>query len=145
MNPEDLIGVWRLTSVTATRADGRRTEPYGPEPDGTLIYDTAGNMTTIILDGGLGRFVSGDIAAAERDEAANAYRRTLAYFGTYEMGEQSGTVLHHVRGSTFPNWADTTHLRFSSIEDGRLIMRTPPLPSVAGQDVKFTLIWEPAS
>jgi hypothetical protein len=144
MSATELVGTWKLVSVTAQRADGETSEPYGHEPHGILVYGDDGRVVTVIVHSNLERFKSDSIAAASSAESSRAFRRTLAYFGRYEVDSEAGTVIHHIDTCTFPNWTGEDEVRQLEVENGRLVMSTPPLPSLGGHEAVFTLVWERA-
>lgn len=135
----DVIGTWDLVSAKTTRR-GDETRPYGPSPKGILVYGADGAVTVVIVSGDLGAFRSESIATASQSEAAHAFRRVLAYFGTYEV--QDGTVVHRIEGSTFPNWTGRKQTRTIDVVGDHLTMSTPPIPAAAGEETTFTLVWQ---
>jgi len=129
--------------VTAQWADGKTTEPYGHRPQGIVVYGSDGRVVTVIVHEDLDRFQSDSIAAASSAEASYAFRRTLGYFGRYEVDREAGTVIHHVDACTFPNWKGEDEVRNFETDGNRLKMTTPPLQSgSAGDDAVFTLFFE---
>lgn len=142
MSSNDLVGTWQLVSVTAQRADGTIGEPYGSIPHGVLVYGSDGRVVTVITHQDLDRFESDSIAAASSAEASRAFRRTLAYYGRYELDGNSGTVVHHVDACTFPNRIGEDEVRQVEIDGDRLKLTTPPMPSGGGDEAEFTLVWE---
>jgi len=87
------------------------------------------------------RFASDSVAAVTPEEAVGALRRSVAYFGTYEVDEGTATAKHHVEGSVFPNWIGQTQTRFLSLEGDNLTITTPTLPA-SGGGVVYTLQWQ---
>lgn len=144
MDAQSVVGTWRLVEAVARRDDGRELTPYGKEPVGTLVYQPDGRMVTVIVSGDLAPFESDNIAAATPAEASNAFRRSLAYFGTYEVDADGETVSHRIEGCAFPNWAGASHLRRARLEGDRLVLATPALPAAGGGAAEFTLTWERA-
>jgi hypothetical protein len=142
MAAADLIGTWNLQAVTARRTDGHVTAPYGEHPRGVLIYDAAGRVTAVIVHGDLEPFETDSIVAASRAEASNAFRRTLAYFGSYRVDDDEHRVVHHIEACTFPNRLGKDEVRRFEIDGSRLILSTPPQRAGGGEDAVFTLVWE---
>lgn len=143
MIDSELVGTWQLVSVTARQADGRTTEPYGHRPQGVVVYGSDGRVVTVIIHEDLDRFQSDSIAAATSAEASYAFRRTLGYFGRYEVDRDAGTVVHHIDACTFPNWNGEDEVRHFETDDDRLKMTTPPLPAGStGDGAVFTLLFE---
>ena len=142
MGVTDLAGTWDLRSVTARRTDGHVTAPYGNEPRGVLIYGADARVTTVIVHQDLEPFETDSIVAASRSEASNAFRRTLGYFGRFEVDDAAQIVVHHIEACTFPNWIGHDETRRFELEGSRLVLSTPPQLAGGGEDAVFTLVWE---
>src|ERR1700740_5463 len=54
---KDLVGTWTLVSVTLEQ-DGKKTDMYGANPQGQLIFDPNGRFTTIFLRSDVPKFAS---------------------------------------------------------------------------------------
>jgi hypothetical protein len=50
-------------------------------------------------------------------------------------------VTHHVEANSFPNWVDTDHGRFFTLQGHQLILDTPPILD-GGQTVTLTAVWQ---
>jgi hypothetical protein len=86
-------------------------------------------------------FLSGDLLKGAPEEIKAAYEGYTAYFGTYEVNEQEGTVTHRVRGSLFPNWVGQEQKRFFEFSGNGPALKTPPIRA-AGAMVTGILVWE---
>ncbi len=75
---------------------------------------------------------SGRRASAGIREALETY---VAYFGTYDVEEQTATVIHHVQASLEPSWIGTDQRRAYRFQENRLLL-TAVTTSV------FELTWE---
>jgi hypothetical protein len=73
-------------------------------------------------------------------EVKDALDGAVAYFGTYEIDEQTDTVCHHIKGSVFPNWIGTVQRRKATVEGNRLVLSTNPLP-MGGRESVVVLEW----
>ncbi len=135
MDERDLHGAWSLVSATGVRSDGRLIEPYGPNPKGSLMYGVEGRMSAIIVDGAIAET---ELRAGGRKRSS---RRTVAYFGSYEVRPGDGTVTHHVEGSLFPDWVGEELPRKIELEGDRMTLRPPPLQRPSG-DVQLVLVWK---
>ena len=60
------VGTWKLVSCNAHRRNGQVMPLYGPEPEGRLFYDGAGNMSVHIMQAGRPKFNA--TRAAERNQ-----------------------------------------------------------------------------
>jgi Lipocalin-like domain len=55
---EQLIGTWILVSVDNVKPDGSRTELFGSNPKGILIYTTEGHFATVSSRADLPKFAA---------------------------------------------------------------------------------------
>ena len=137
----NVVGTWKLISAKAENPKGDVIYPYGEDPFGMLMYDINGYMSVLIMQPGRSKFGSGDMFAGTPEEIKEAFEGFDAYCGTYEVNVKKETVIHHIRGSQFPNWVGTDQLRYFKFSDNRLILKTPPIPSLETEWV-VSLTWE---
>jgi hypothetical protein len=138
--PEELLGTWRLVSVSAVSDSGVEDHaPYGADPKGYLTYTRHGRMMAIISSSGRKPLTVADRSAAPAQERAEAFATFLAYAGRYSVA--GDTVIHHVEVASLQNWVDTDLIRFAKFDDARLVLRTPPA-SFGGKWLVFTLVWQ---
>jgi Lipocalin-like domain len=100
---KDLVGTWTLVSITLEQ-DGKKTDMYGANPQGQLIFDPNGRFTTIFLRSDVPKFASGNRETGTPEENKAAVQGGIAYFGTYSVSETDKIITYHLEGSTFPNW-----------------------------------------
>jgi hypothetical protein len=90
------VGSWRL-GKSALISGGRTVEhPYGSNATGRLTYDADGYMS----------------AQIKGDQGAFG-----AFFGTYDVDERAGVIIHNIEGSSQPRQAGSKQerrFRFSS-------------------------------
>ena len=89
-----LMGAWRYVG---TRINGSNWD-RGANPKGMIYYGPHGEMAVQIAPD-VERKRAGDVMTP--DEAKLALTDYIAYFGTYSIDEQAGTVTHH-RQATHP-------------------------------------------
>ena len=118
-----LIGSWRLVSYETTDAEGRKGRPYG-DAVGRISYDANGNM-------------AGQVMRPDRAHAEPGY---IAYFGTYDVAADGGSVVHHVQGALNPAWVGGDQVRQMRFEGERLILST--VISKNGVAITHELTWE---
>ena len=136
------VGTWRLVSFEGRpEGGGAFFYPLGPDAIGQLMYDRAGNMGVHLLKLDRPRFASGDRRRGTDAEVLAAFDGIIAYFGTYTIDPAKGTVTHHVRGSSFPNWEGGDQVRIYEIEGDHLSLLTPPI-LVSGQLSVYALVFE---
>jgi hypothetical protein len=143
MTKELFVGTWRLIGTDFRDADGNPHQPYGEHPSGVLIYDANGHMAGQIVRMDRPRFSGNSVFKATRDELRAAIEGYVAYFGTYEINAQDGTITHHVEGCLLPHWLGTDQTRSFEFSGNRLTLRTPPVRFAVVLTGAF--IWERVS
>lgn len=136
-----LVGSWRLISSEGHGADGRIVYDQGQHPTGRVMFDSSGRMSIHLTDPNRRKFESGDFLRPTQDELIEAFRGYFGYFGSYTLDEEAGTVTFHVEGAAYPNYVGTDQVRYYTIKDDRLILRTPP-ERAGGTDVTYYVTWE---
>ena len=53
-----LVGTWSLVSTDNTNPDGSKSDIYGPNPQGMLIFDKTGHYSLIIVRSDLPKFAA---------------------------------------------------------------------------------------
>ena len=72
---------------------------------------------------------------------APATGSTREYFGRYRVDERERTVTYDVQQSLFPNWIGSKQVRYYTIADRKLTLRTPPFQYL-GKSVTAVLLWD---
>src|SRR5258705_676571 len=128
MEAYKFLGACRLVPGEYPAADGTPAEsPYGPEPQGLLMYDAQGSMSAQLAQKGRTPFAIADRMAGTPDEIKAAFESYQAYYGRYKIDEREHVVTHTVIQSLLPNWIGTEQRRQYRFKDGKLILRTPPI------------------
>jgi hypothetical protein len=136
------IGTWKMVSVEERKPNGEIVEPrYGAHPSGYIMYDATGHVAVQIMKPGRARFASNDAAQATTAEAKSAFDGYGAYFGTYEINEAEGYVVHHVEGSVFPNYVGSDQKRGFELSGDQLILKPPPR-QVDGEQHITRVTWQ---
>jgi hypothetical protein len=133
-----LAGTWKLVAWRRITGDGTISYPLGTDARGQLIYTPDGRMAVQISQSNRPPLVTGDPLGGDAQARADAYSSYLAYFGTYEV--QAESVVHRIDGSLFPDWSTQKQVRSFTLEDGELVLRTPPM-QVSGTTVINELAW----
>ena len=100
---DQLIGAWTLVSVIVEAADGSKTEGFGPSPKGVIIFASDGNFSLFQSRAEIPKIAANDRARATPEEAAAIISGSIAYYGTYSVGEADKVILVKLAGSTFAN------------------------------------------
>ncbi len=137
------VGTWKLISCDAHRRNGQVLPIYGPNPEGRLFYDAAGNMSVHIMEADRPSFKDPQKFRATEREMRAAYQGYEAYFSTYVVDWDRCVVNHKVLGGLFPNWTGTIQPRYFRFEGpDRLILSTEPVGSAPNRHTVVTLTWE---
>ena len=143
MVKEQFLGAWELISFEFRHPNGDTTHPMGANAVGILIYDKNGYMSAQIMRADRPLFAVNDQLRGTPTEIQTAFAGFISYFGTYEVNQEESTVVHHLKGSLFPNLVGREQKRFFEFSGDRLILSTPPMPW-DGQRVTGYLIWKRA-
>lgn len=137
---DQFLGVWKLVSYTRKAADGKVDYPYTEKPVGRITYDAAGRMSAQLMKPGRKStlpsgmsFVLGRASDAEIREAVGGF---IAYYGTFEVDEKAGEVVHHVEACLVPSWVGTDLRRKYQFAGKRMTLRA----AVGG--ITVDLVWE---
>ena len=141
MANEKFVGSWKLVSLDARGSDGEIIYPFGQNPVGMIAYDAKGHMSVHVMCLDRPAFASGDQHTGTTEEIKSALEGYIAYYGTYMVNEEAGTVIHRVEASLFPNWIGIEQKRFFKLSGDRLTLSTPPIP-YRGSHRTVTLVWE---
>lgn len=116
---KDLVGTWTLVSVTFEK-DGKKTDLYGPNPQGQMTFDPNGRLSFIVTRSDLPKFASNNRQAGTPEENEAVVQGSLAYFGTYSVDETAKTVTVHIESCSFPNWNGMDQKRSFTISGDEL-------------------------
>jgi hypothetical protein len=138
-----LVGAWRLKDFRIESSNGDVSYPFGESAKGILLYSRCGLMSAQLMRADRPQFASGDQQVGTEREFEEGFKNCVSYFGTYELHEDEGFVIHHVENSLFPNWEGAPQKRFFELKDNLLRISTPPLSWGNEQQVGL-LVWERA-
>ena len=137
---QDFEGAWRLVSVGFRHTNGQLVPLYGTDPRGLLVYAVSGHMAAQVMHP-----QRPDVPTREAPHALAAYHALVtgyvAYFGTYTVDAQAGTVNHHVQGALIPQWVGTTQVRHYEFAGRTLTLRVP-LDQLGSHLQSGALVWE---
>ena len=104
METNDISGVWRLRAFYSEDvATGRRTEPFGPNPNGVLILHPEGRMVALLTP-------AERTAPTTDAERSVAFQQLVAYSGRYRL-EPPDQFITTVDIAWFQPWVGSEHPR----------------------------------
>jgi hypothetical protein len=139
----DLVGTWTLVSITLEK-DGKKTDMYGANPQGLVMYDANGRVSVIITRSDLPKFASDNREAGTAEENKAIVQGSLAYFGTYSVSETDKIISTHIESSTFPNWNGVDRKTSFNISGDELSTTVVSGPSTSIGTGKAYLVWKRA-
>jgi hypothetical protein len=110
LNPRLLSGHWSLVSADTVKADGTRSQPFGPNPTGVAIFEPNRRFSISLVNPDMPKFASNDQNTGTDQENKAVAQGSLSYFGTYRLA-RDGTLSLEVEGSSFPNWNKVDQMR----------------------------------
>jgi hypothetical protein len=105
----DLVGTWTLESDNSTTPDGRRVQPFGPNPRGIAIFDSSGRFAIVVSRPDLPKFASNNRMQGTARENEAIVHGSIAFFGTYSIADR--VIIQHIEGGMWPGWIGTDQKR----------------------------------
>ena len=125
--PNDVAGVWRLVSATATAADGKKMAvPYGPRGMGIVVLTGDGRMMAVLCDG-------------RKELPEGTKREYSSYCGNYTFDGSTLTTV--VDANSDPARFTAPQVRKVRFEGERMIL-VPPQVEANGVKVTRELTWD---
>jgi hypothetical protein len=137
---KDLVGTWTLVSITLEQ-DGKKTDFYGPNPQGQQIFDPNGRVSIIITRSDLPKFASNNRQSGTPEENKAIVQGSFAYFGTYSVSETDKVITFHVENCTFANWNGTDRKLTFSFSGDELNLMSPTSSTGSGSNQQ---VWKRA-
>jgi hypothetical protein len=137
-----LIGVWGLVNYTDEHEDSEDIQPFGPNPQGFLIYTANGFVSAQLMKPGRPAFHSADWHHGTPQEYEASGSGYIAYCGNYEVDEEKATVTHIPSVSLLPNLIHGRQCRSIELQGDRLVLRAAGAPVAGGLNVISRLEWK---
>jgi hypothetical protein len=103
------VGTWTIVSITLEK-DGKKTDLFGPNPQGRLIRDADGHVAYMVTRADLPKFASNNRAAGTPEENKAVVQGSIFYFGRSSVNETDRTITTHTEVCSYPNWSSTARL-----------------------------------
>jgi hypothetical protein len=101
--PNKVVGTWQMTAATV-EVNGTTSLPYGPEPQGKLVFTSDMHFVEFLHDPRIPRFKSNERGSGTDEENRAVMAGTLALYGRYTVDADGNFTGNTVEGSSFPNW-----------------------------------------
>jgi hypothetical protein len=138
-SPNKVVGTWRMIAATV-EVNGTISLPYGPEPQGRLVFTCDLHFVEFLHDPRIPRFESNERGNGTDEENRAVMAGTLALYGRYTVDADGNFSGNTVEGSSFPNWIGTvrTTNELRMVVDGNRMIESFQRPGGA----KVTIIFE---
>jgi hypothetical protein len=107
---KDLVGAWIAVSNVAEQG-GVKSEPYGANPQGMLIFEAGGRYGLILSHKDVPKFASNSRTNGTADENKAVVQGTISHFGRYTVSPGDKSIIFHIELSTYPNFNGTEQKR----------------------------------
>src|SRR4029079_14481888 len=121
---KDLVGAWIAVSNVAEQG-GVKSEPYGPAPNGMLIFEPNGHYGLVLSRKDVPKFASNNRTKGTPDENKAAVQGTISHFGRYTVNEAAKSIVFHIDLSTYPNFNGTEQKRSFELVGDQLKYTVP--------------------
>ena len=100
-----IVGTWTASAHVNITADGSRSDIFGADPNGRLMFQPDGQFMLLYTRSNLPRFVAGSRMQGTPEENKAIVQGSVGIFGTYTV---DGKILKlKVAGGTWPSWTGT--------------------------------------
>jgi hypothetical protein len=106
---KDIVGAWAQVANVNIAADGAKTDAFGPNPKGQVLFDANGRYAIILHRDGLPKVAANNRMKASAEENAAILGGLVAFYGSYTVKDK--IIVLKIEGSTFPNWVGTEQRR----------------------------------
>jgi len=125
------VGSWRLRR--AERIDGA-TPAAIPNPQGLIVFDSAGHTVEIISQLGRKPFASNRPTA---EEALDAFNTFSGFWGSFRADEKTKMITYHPQGAVNPSLMGQDLKRAYELDGDRLVITSQPGES----NIQGTMRW----
>jgi len=119
-----IVGTWELVSITATRPDGTREQPYGPG-EGIMMFDAAGRYSTQFCGLNRAKYASNNRMKGTPEEYQATAQGCNTHWGKYTVDQADGTFTLSIQNASFPNWVGVQQKRPFTVTAREMQYTTP--------------------
>ena len=138
-----LTGAWQLVRWTIEYpSSGRVTQPFGPDPEGLLVYTADGHISAVMQRRNRPPLSRADPHAVTDAEKAAAFATYLHYSGAWSVS--NGNVIHDVRHAMNPNLIGTRQVRSVALDGDSLELGALEQLETPGTSRRHRILWRRA-
>ena len=111
---DQLVGSWALVSAFQMTKDGSKSNRWGPNPRGSVVFEPNGRYSFMIFRSDVPKFASANPNQASAEEAKAAIQGMTAHYGTWSIDEATKTLTTNIEAGSVPNLNGATQKRIIS-------------------------------
>ncbi|WHZ11232.1 MAG: hypothetical protein OJF60_001671 [Burkholderiaceae bacterium] len=119
-----MVGTWSLAEQWVEQ-DGKKMQRFSAGPNGIAIFDANGRFAAILLRPDLPKFASNNDMTGTPDENKAVVQGSVAFYGSWSVNEQDGSVSSQIDGSTYPNLDGQNQKRTVSVSGDEMKLCVP--------------------
>lgn len=112
-----ILGSWQLVSLTVVQGD-KKIDLFGEGARGMQAMLPDGRFMNLITRESLPLYAGNNRMRATDEEYRAVGQGSNAFYGTYDVNEETQEVTFNLDVATFPNWEGAVQVRPSKVEDG---------------------------
>jgi Lipocalin-like domain len=120
---KELQGTWMAVSAETTAPDGKKAQPFGPNPQGLLMFDGEGRYSLQICSANRPKFASNSRGQGTPEENKAAVLGCNPHWGRYTVSD--GAIVFKIEHAMYPNWEGTEQKRKVSVAGDELKYHVP--------------------
>jgi hypothetical protein len=133
-----LVGTWHLVISEIVAPDGTKSLPFGPKPEGVMVFTADGNYAHIHIAAEVPKIANGHRLKATPEEYAGIVRGSIAQFGTWTIDEAKSHLVLKITTSTFANWRGITQTRLiAKLSEDEFVNTNPDVGAGRGSATNF--------
>jgi hypothetical protein len=111
---DQLVGTWAFASSTDKSKDGAKSDRWGPNAKGSLIFEANGRYSFMISRADIPKFAATSVNQGTAAENKAVVQGMIAHFGTWSVDEASKTLTTNIEAGSFPNLNGNSQKRIIS-------------------------------
>lgn len=100
---DQIIGTWSLESAMQTTKEGAKSDRWGKNPMGRVIFESNGRYSFMIMRSDVPKFKTNNQNQGTAEENTAAFQGSTAHYGTYSVDEATKTITTNIEAASFPN------------------------------------------
>ena len=136
-----LIGVWTLRQYSDITEGQPSRHPFGPNPEGLLIYTADGFVSALLMAPDRPSFGGEGLQDATPDQYTVAGRGFIGYSGVYEVDEALEFVMHRPLVAFAPNMIGSEQKRLVELNGDTLVLTAEHARHAGSPVVTSSLEW----